>query len=264
MGEEMTEEERRIEKAEADARIAEAKAREEAAKQKVKDQKAKNREKTIGVVKKMSKKTKLIIVLVVAVVVVLAVSFIPGVISSFGKGVTVSEASLKKTVEISKLSTAEFSYNGIAEKTDENGNVVYYVYYEATADAGINMEDIQFKIDQAQKIITVVLPGITVDNPVIDESAIECLPHDANIDLKEVLEICKEDVQREISESTNIKDIAIGNMKSTLEALMLPLIGDEGYAIYWEDAAVPSEANSVNEFGEVVDTDEAGDGNETN
>lgn len=255
MDESMSEEERRIEKAEADARIAEAKAREEAAKQKVKDQKTKNREKTIGAVKKMSKKVKLIIVLVIAVVVALAVAFIPGIIASFGKGVTVSEASLKKTVEISKLSTAEFSYNGIAEKTDENGSVSYYVYYEATADAGINMEDIQFKVDQAQKMITVVLPGITVDNPVIDESAIECLPHDANIDLKEVLEICKEDVQREISESTNIKEIAIGNMKSTLEALMLPLIEDEGYTIYWEDSVSTAETDDV---------DEAGDSNETN
>ncbi len=264
MDEPMTEEERRIEKAEADARIAEAKAREEAAKQKVKDQKNKNREKKISAVKKMSNKTKLIIVLVVVVVVVLAIAFIPGIIASFGKGVTVSEASLKKTVEVSKLSTAEFSYNGIAEKTDENGNVSYYVYYEATADAGINMEDIQFKVDQAQKIITVTLPDITVDNPVIDESKMEYLPHDANIDLKEVLEICKADVQREISESTNIKEIAIGNMKSTLEALMLPLIGDEGYTIYWEDAGTSDEANSVNESGEVVDTDEAGDGNETN
>ncbi len=264
MGEEMTEEERRIEKAEADAKIAEAKAREEAAKQKIKDQKAKSREKTVSAIKKTSKKTKRVVAIVVLAIVVLAVAFVPGIISSFGKGTTVSEASLKKAVEITKLSTAEFSYNGIAEKTDENGNAVYYIYYEATADAGINMEDIQFKIDQDQKTISVILPSITVDNPVIDESKMEYLPHDANIDLKEALEICKEDVQREISESTNIKDIAIGNLKSTLEALMLPLIGDEGYTIHWEDAAVPSEANDVNESDEVVDTDEAGEDNEAN
>lgn len=252
MIEELTEEERRVQKAEADAKIAEAKAKEEAAKQKLKDQKAKGRERAASSVKRIPKKTKLIFVFVVAVVVVLAVAFVPGIISSFGKGTTVSEATLKKAVEISKLSTAEFSYNGIAEKIDENGNAVYYIYYEATADAGIDMEAIQFKVDQDQKMITVVLPDINVDNPVIDESAIECLPHDANIDLKEVLEICKADVQREISESANIKKTAIGNIRATLEALMLPLVSDGGYTIFWEDEVEPVSPTD----------DDAGDANE--
>lgn len=253
MSEELTEEEKRVRKAEVDAKIAEAKAKEEAAKQKLKEQKARGRERAASKVKKVPKKIKLILALISAVVVVLAVAFVPGIISSFGKGTTVSEASLKKAVEISKLSTAEFSYNGIAEKVDENGDVSYYIYYEASADAGVDMEQIRFKVDQTQKTITVVLPSITVDDPIIDESAIECLPHDANIDLREVLEICKQDVQREISESTNIKKIAIGNIKSTLEALMLPLIGDEGYKIYWEDEV---------ESDKTTGSDDAGDENE--
>lgn len=226
--------EQRLRDAQAEVEIARLKAEKAAAEQQVKDQKAKNRKKKVSAFKKLSRATKIIVVLAIVAVVAAAIAIIPGILNSSRLGTTVSEAALKEAVSISKLSTAEFSYNGIAEKQDEEGNVSYYIYYEATAKAGIDMEQIGFDIDQDNKIITVTLPTVDVGNPVIDESKIEYLPSDADIVLSEVINTCREDVLSEIQNNPNIRNTAEENLKATLEALLMPIIGGEGYQLSWE------------------------------
>lgn len=241
--------EQRIRDAQAEAAIAKAKVEQAAAEQKVKEQKAKNRAKKVSAFRKLSKTVKAVIVVAVVAVIVIVAATVPGILNSGRQGVTVSKASLKEAVSISKLSTAEFSYNGIAEKLDDQGNVAYHIYYEATAKSGIDMDQVEFDIDQANKIITVLLPPISVGSPVIDESKVEYLPSNASVMLREVIELCKNDVQRELESNTNIRKAAEENLRSTLEALLLPIIGNEGYQLQWGSIAV----------AEGGDTDEAGE-----
>lgn len=175
-------------------------------------------------------------VLAVGIVIILVIgaAVLPGMLNSGRQGVTISEASLKEAVSISKLSTAEFTYNGIAEKTDGNGNVVYHIYYEASAKAGVDMGLIEFRIDEMRRVITVLLPPISVEDPIINESHLEYLPPNPNVQLREVLEICKADVQQEMKANPNIRETAEANLKTTLEALLLPVIGDDDYELVWE------------------------------
>lgn len=187
-----------------------------------------------SILKKMTKTTKLIVLVVVIIVVVALIAVLPGLFSIGKTGVTISEASLKEAVSISKLSTAEFTYNGIAEKTNDRGDTEYHIYYEATANAGIDMESIGFFVDEGQKTIAVSLPDVVVGNPVIDESSVEYLPKNANVDLKEVIELCKQDVQSELESAPRIREVAEGNLKTTLEALLMPIIGSEGYTLTWD------------------------------
>lgn len=229
--------EQRVRDAQAEAAIAEAKAEKAAAEQKVKDQKAKNREKKFASFKKLSKAVRIAIVAVVVVAVIGAAATVPGILNSGRQGVTISEAALKDAVNISKLSTAEFDYNGIAEKIDDRGEVSYYIYYEATAKSGIDMGQIEFGIDQESKVITVSLPAISVSSPVVDESKVEYLPSTADVVLREVIEICKKDVQQELESNPNVRKTAEGNLKATLEALLMPIIGEEGYQLQWETIA---------------------------
>lgn len=236
MTEQYEESEQKAKEAEANARLAEAQAKEEAAKQKLQDQKRKGREKTVSSFVKLPKMVKTVLLIAVLVVIVALAAILPGVFSS-NKGVTVSEVSLKEAVAISKLSTAEFTYEGIAEKRNESGDVAYHIYYKATANSSIDMAAIDFSINEASKTITPILPPIAIDSPVIDESSLEYLPNGAQIDLREVLDICKADMQDEASNNSNLLQAAESNLRSTVEALLMPIISTNGYSIEWGASA---------------------------
>lgn len=226
----------RVLKAQADAQVAEAKAREAAAKQKVKDQKSKSRAQKAKAFGKLSKGAKIAIAAASAVVVVVVAATAPAIFSP-SKGVTVSEATLKDAVAVSKLSTAEFTYEGIAEKTNDQGDVDYHIYYKATANSGIDMSEISFAIDEAAKTITPSLPAITIGNPVIDESSLDYLPKGASVDMREVLDVCKADMQREASQNSGLLQTAESNLRATIEALLMPILGNSGYSVAWEESA---------------------------
>ena len=53
-----------------------------------------------------------------------------------------SKSELLKVLDVSELSAAEYTYNGIATKTTKDNKVAYYVSYEGTVKAGIDFKDI--------------------------------------------------------------------------------------------------------------------------
>ena len=181
----------------------------------------------------------------------------------FNKGTYVSSATLQKVVNVSDLSTAKFIYNGIAEKSDDNGNTVYHIAYDATVNAGISMQDITFDVDDAKKTVTPILPTITIDNPVIDESSLEYLPENPNADLKEVITICKADALSEAQQNSQIYSTARENLKMTVEVLIKPLLDSEGYTIDWKESDTANSSTEQAATSEGSATTE-GSTNETN
>lgn len=226
--------ETQIKAMEAERAAAEAKYR--AAKQEEKNRRAADRAKTTAAIgkgiKKMSKKAKIAVGVVVLAVVVVLVAIVPGVFSK-NQAVTISEVSLKQAVNISKLSTAEFSYKGIATKNDDSGNPSIYIYYEATANTSVDMSQIDFVVDETGKTITPTIPPVSIDGVVIDESSLDFLPKDADADMREVIELCKADMWNEATQNPNLIEAAENNLKATIEALLMPILGDEGYSIVW-------------------------------
>lgn len=154
---------------------------------------------------------------------------------------------MKKAVSINKLSTAEFTYEGIAEKLNDKGEAVYHIYYKATATSGMDLSSIEFKIDQGQKTVTPILPEVSVYDPVVDESAIEYLPKDANIDLREVIDICKQDALNEVEKAPSFKETSARNMRSTIEALLVPLLESNGYSIVWDNESTSNNQHDIDE-----------------
>lgn len=155
-----------------------------------------------------------------------------------------SSAQLEEIVNISKLSSAEYTYNGVAEIRDANGNVTQRIYYESRVSAGIDMGGITFDVDNEAKTASPVLPDITIYDPSVDESSFEYMPSNPSMSLTEIISACKNDARSEIESHGQIYQTARENLESTITALTLPLLEDYGYTIEW-NTSVEEEASET-------------------
>lgn len=189
---------------------------------------------------KIHKNRKLILAaaLVLAVLVVGSL-FGPNVMNKIGKENVITSSQLEKAIDISQLSTAEFVYNGIAEKYDDDKpeKVECYIAYHADVKVGIQMEDVEFEIDEANKTVTPILPEISVNIAALDENEISYIPKNPDIPLKEIIVLCKEDAVREANDSKKLYQTAEENLKAVIEALVSPILEHAGYTIKWQSVS---------------------------
>lgn len=184
------------------------------------------------------------IVAIVAVVVVLVGGFTV-YNQLFNKTQYLSASSLTNVVQVSKLSTAQIEYEGIADKLkDDSNEAQYHVYYSSTVTASTDMSKIEFKVDNDKKTVTPVLPEPTIGNPVIDDTSFEYLPRNPNAQLKDVVKICKEDAKRDAGHSELLLATARRNLQSTVEALVKPVLDSAGYTLEWDESAQAAEENA--------------------
>lgn len=180
---------------------------------------------------------KKIISAVVAIVLVVAVAgiLVPTIKNKIGKGNVITSSQLEKAIDISELSTAEFVYNGVAEKRDDEKpeEVACYISYDSNVKVGIKLEDVRFKIDDEKKTIQPILPEITVNVAVLNEESISYIPKNPDLSLKEVISLCKEDAMKEANSSDGLHKTAEENLRAVIEALLTPILDSSGYSIVW-------------------------------
>lgn len=147
----------------------------------------------------------------------------------------ITSATLKDAIDISELSSAQFTDNGIAKiyKNEKKKKVECYVKYNAQVKAGIDMKDIDFEIDEEAKTIKPILPEIKISSNPVDEKTLSFIPSDTKVELDVVLKSCKEDAEREAMESSGLIETAENNLKSIIEGLLRPIVAPEGYDIIW-------------------------------
>ena len=176
--------------------------------------------------------------LVLAVLVVGSL-FGPNVMNKIGKENVITSSQLEKAIDISQLSTAEFVYNGIAEKYDDDKpeKVECYIAYHADVKVGIQMEDVEFEIDEENKTVTPILPEISVNIAALDENEISYIPKNPDIPLNEIIVLCKEDAVREANDSKKLYQTAEENLKAVIEALVSPILEHAGYTIKWQSVS---------------------------
>lgn len=181
------------------------------------------------------KKKLTVTVLAIAVVAVGISVFGPTVMNKIGKDNVITSSQLEKAIDISELSTAEFIYNGVAEKykEDKPEEVECHIAYNANVKVGIQMEDVKFEINEEKKTVTPLLPDITVNIATIDEEEISYIPKNPDISLKEVITLCKEDAMNEANNSDKLYQTAEENLRAVIEALLSPLLDAAGYSIVW-------------------------------
>lgn len=149
----------------------------------------------------------------------------------------ITSSILEDAVNISSLSTAQFTYNGIAEiyEDEDQKEVKCHILYNAKVKAGIDMKDVTFDIDKEKKTIKPALPEIKVTSNTVDEKSLSYIPDNTKIDLKEALIACQNDALSEAEESSQLIASAETNLKSIIEALLLPIANAQDYTIIWDE-----------------------------
>ncbi|HBM47113.1 MAG TPA: hypothetical protein DD387_04730 [Lachnoclostridium sp.] len=172
-----------------------------------------------------------------AAILIVAISFVaPSINSRIKKDDIITSAALEKAIDIEQLSTAEFSYSGIAEKyKNENSKEVdCYIAYDAKVKVGIQLSDIHFKIDEKEKTIKPVLPKPEITVASLDGGSLSYIPKNPDIPLKDVIELCTEDAKQEANQSERLRLTAQENLQSVIEALLSPILKQAGYQIIWQ------------------------------
>mgnify|MGYP001021140490 CR=1 FL=1 len=153
-----------------------------------------------------------------------------------GEGKIITSLTLTEAIDISELSTAQFTYNGIAEiyKDEKQEKVACYILYNAKVKAGIDMSDVRFEIDDEAMTVRPILPEITITSNPVDEKSLSFIPADTTVEISKALIVCKEDSQREAAASPELLETAEKNLKSIIEALLYPILTPQGYSIVWD------------------------------
>lgn len=210
------------------------------------------------------KVTLALLAVVAAVVAVAVIVGVPVAKVESNKTEYLTSNDLVGIVSVSTLHTATYRYTGIAEKRNDNGGIEYRVYYESTIDAGYDLSNVRFDINNDARTVTPILPELQLNEPAIDSSSLDYMPKQPDANPKDVMTICENDVLAEVDQAGGIRYTAEQNMKRVMEALLMPILDSKGYAIDWagnppEEVAAP--VDSAGEAGQEAPGQEA-DSNE--
>jgi hypothetical protein len=240
-------------RAQAEAELAKAeriKAENEKAKQKARDDRRKENRKAVSGLPGAAKAAIVIIILLIIAAVVAYFAVIAPLNNDTEETQYLSETSLKEAVDVENLSTVDYTYKGIAEKTVTKlhfWSTTDRVKYEAHVRASFNMSTIEFTIDQDNHVVTAYLPDAQISDPTLDETKFGYLPESTSLSISEVIDICKQDAAAEIDRDA-ITQEATENLKNVIEALTLPFLGDE-YTIEFKSLAEYSPTDDSNSEG---------------
>lgn len=150
------------------------------------------------------------------------------IIGEEGKVTTVTESTLEEVIKKSQLYTAEYPYNGYVTVYDEDGSVKYYVAYEGTVKAGIDVTQITVKIDEDTSTIIIQLPEVLVEGPVVNAGTMEFIfkkeKYNTETVAEEAYRYAEEDLANRVKEDADIKACAEESAKAAERAMIEPWV----------------------------------------
>lgn len=168
-------------------------------------------------------------IFIIAVIVGVSVFAIVSFKSSKKKVKTISESTLQDALEISELSTVEYTYNAVTRAYDEDGETLMYsVAYDGIVKAGIDFSQIDLDIDEEKKIIRITVPDVEIIDYVVDEGSLEYIFEKDKYNTATVSQaaykICKADLENKASRESELLSLAQENAISTVSGLVEPWI----------------------------------------
>lgn len=142
----------------------------------------------------------------------------------------ITKSNLEKIISVSDLSTLEAVYNGIARVANaENPEQIdYYVSYNAKVKAGIDFQQVKIEVNAEEKVITVTLPEIKINDVNVDIASLDYifLNDDVNTETvsAQAYEKCIEDVTNEVNGEEAVYELAEENAMNIIEALIKPFV----------------------------------------
>ncbi|SES65313.1 Protein of unknown function [Pseudobutyrivibrio sp. C4] len=153
------------------------------------------------------------------------------IIGEEGKVTTISENNLTDVIKTSKLYTAAYPYNGycaVYKEDSDKEEVKYYVSYEGTVKAGIDVSKIEVELDEDTNTITIKLPEVTVEKPTIDAGTMEYIfvkkKYNTETVAQEAYKKALEDLEQKVNNDDNIIISATESAKAAEKALVEPWV----------------------------------------
>ncbi len=146
----------------------------------------------------------------------------------------ITVSTLEKIVNTSELSTFTAVYNGIAKVMNEKKpeEVDYYVSYEATVEAGIDLDQVNITMDAETKTVTVTIPGVRITDSTVDIHTMDFIFYNDKANTSSVTQeayaACEADVDEETKTHEAILDLANQNAVNVVKALLAPFIEQAG------------------------------------
>ncbi len=142
----------------------------------------------------------------------------------------ITKSNLEQIIHVSDLSTLEAVYNGIAKVANAESpeEIDYYVSYNAKVKAGIDFRQVEIEVNAEDKIISVTLPEIKINDVNVDIASLDYifLNDDANIETvsAQAYQKCIEDVANEVNGEKAVYELAQENARNIIETLIKPFI----------------------------------------
>ncbi|MGN0437099.1 MAG: DUF4230 domain-containing protein [Lachnospiraceae bacterium] len=187
--------------------------------------------------KSFAKKVKLVIgIIVVVVMIVLALALYFFIANKNKQAEIITTSSLEQIICIDELYTYEVVYNGVASAMNENNpeKVDYYVSYTSTVKAGINLNDVNIDLKEAEekKTIVISLPEVTLEKPSVDVASLDYIFVNKKAETETIsadaFKLCIEDARKECESQEAIFKLARQNAENMLTALIKPFVDETG------------------------------------
>ena len=185
-------------------------------------------------VRSIKRKLKALLVLLVIAAVIFCILFTLFKLLPNREGPidVVSENNVRETIQESDLSTVEYTYNAVVTVKDKKGEEdAYYVAYEGTIKAGIDLDKVEVEVDKTNKEIKLTLPDAKVKS-YVEEDSLDYIFKKKKYETEKVyanaLKACKKDIKKE-SKREDIPKKAREESKDKIRALIEPWA--KGYTV---------------------------------
>lgn len=180
-----------------------------------------------GIARKLKKKQNNLPILAVVIICAAIILKITG--SGGGEVETISKASLEKVIEISDLSTLDYTYNAITSvPTEDNKKIKYYVSYKGTVTVGIDFSKINISEDTDKKLINIKLPEPEIQTVSVDMGSLDFIFNDDKYETEtvtqEAYKACVSDLTESAENEPTLQSMAKYNSIAAIKALITPWV----------------------------------------
>lgn len=172
------------------------------------------------------------------IVVAIIAAILLGIVAAGGfdapEKTTITTSTLTEVIKTAKLTPAKYIQHGIA-KAQIEGKEQGFVLYYAIVKPNIEMEDIQYTIDDVEKKVTVTLPEkYNFEVELLEDKDHKYYYYPENMDDwtgKDVAFICKTDAIQKAKENSDLMEKSRKSLELTITGLLNPILKAKDYTL---------------------------------
>lgn len=182
------------------------------------------------------RRQKLALLIVILVILIAAFALLRTISSIAAKNrevdTAITESMITDVMNISELSTVEYTYNAVAEAyTEDQTAVRYYVAYDGIVKAGIDFADVKISVDNLAKKITITIPEVQILDCTVDAGSFEYIFTQDKYDDPQTVppeanKLCNKDLKKRANEEKEMLTLGHENAITAIEGLIKPWVDE--------------------------------------